>query len=63
MSGGRYSILKKLSEYSVVYFELNKDKTSINVMDGCDLYFKVDLSKLEVGYLIDELTVFYNEMK
>lgn len=55
------TILEKLSEERVVYFELNNDKTQMNVMDGCDLWF-IDLSKSEVKQLIDELTALYVTM-
>ena len=55
-------ILEKLSDESVVYFELNEEKTQMNVMEGCDLYFSVDLKKQEVKQLIEELTALYGTM-
>ena len=56
------TILEKLSDERVVYFELNDDKTQMNVMEGCDLWFSIDLSKSEVKQLIDELTALYRTM-
>ena len=55
-------ILEKLSEERVVYFDLNKEKTQMNVMEGCDLWFSVDLTKKEVKQLIEELTALYGMM-
>ena len=55
-------ILEKLSDKSVVYFELNAEKTQMNVMEGCDLWFNVNLKKQEVKQLIEELTAIYKTM-
>lgn len=55
-------ILEKLLDERVVYFELNEEKTQMNVMEGCDLWFSVDLKKAEVKQLIDELTALYRTM-
>ena len=54
--------LERLSEKRVVYFELNEEKMQLNVMEGCDLYFSVDLNKQEVKQLIEELFFLYEEM-
>lgn len=56
------SILKKLSQNRVVYFDLNETKTQMNIIEGCDLNFELDLSKSEVKELIDELTKLYITM-
>lgn len=56
------TILERLSEKWVVYFELNEEKTQLNVMEGCDLYYSVDLNKQEVKQLIEELCFLYEEM-
>ncbi len=56
------TILEKLSDERVVYFELNEEKTQMNVMEGCDLWFSVDLTKQEVKQLIEELTALYGMM-
>ena len=55
-------ILKKLSDKNVVFFELNNEKTLMNVTEGCDLCFFVDLNKQEVKQLIEELTELYETM-
>jgi len=56
------TILEKLSDERVVYFELNEEKTQMNVMEGCDLWFSVDFTKQEVKQLIEELTALYETM-
>ncbi len=55
-------ILEKLSDERVVYFELNEEKTQMNIMEGCDLWFSVDLKKQEVKQFIEELTTIYETM-
>lgn len=57
------SILEKLADKSVVSIELNEDKKTLNVMEMCDAYYIIDLTKPEVKQLIDELTVLYEQMK
>lgn len=56
-------ILEKLSDEKVVSFELNEEKTTMNITEMCDIYYNVDLSKKEVKQLIHELTQLWLDMK
>jgi hypothetical protein len=56
------SILKKLSDARSVSFDLNKEKTQMEVTENCDFWYSVSLSKIEFKQLIDELTELYSIM-
>ncbi len=38
------------------------DRKTVNLMEQCDQYFSVDLTKEEFGELIKELTLIYDSM-
>jgi hypothetical protein len=55
-------ILTKLSKRHIVSFDLDKEKKQLSVTEACDYWYSVDLSKMEVKNLIDELTQIYETM-
>jgi len=57
------SILKKLEDEYIVDFDLSEDKKSLEVMERCDYWYKINLNKKEVCQLIDELASLYLQMK
>ena len=49
------SYLSMLEDAQVVSFSLNTDRTKVSISEECDNYFARELSKHELGGLIDEL--------
>lgn len=62
MSDDKPSILKWLSEERVVSFDLADDRATLQVGERCDDYFWEDLSKVQVGQMIEELQALHREM-
>jgi hypothetical protein len=57
------SILQRLHTNSIVLFELSEDKSVMDVLELCDLYFEDKLNKKQVGQLIKELQHLHKQMK
>ena len=55
--------LERLGNGSVVFFELDKNKTKIRIEEACDFYFGLHFNKKEFGELIEELMKLHSEMK
>lgn len=47
----------------VVDFDISSDERTVNIVDGCDVYFSEAFDKKEFGELLDELADIYNRMK
>jgi uncharacterized protein YeeX (DUF496 family) len=47
----------------VCTFTLSRDKKAVNLIENCDDFYDIDLSRKDLKQLIDKLTEFYNEMK
>lgn len=56
------SILDKLSEERIFYVDVNEGGETVRFMEGCDGYFKVDLTLPELEVLILELTAIASSM-
>lgn len=56
------SILDRLNDEKVFRIELSEDKKTASILEACDQWFGVDLSKQELGQLISELSKILNEM-
>jgi len=59
------SILERLNYYNgrVLELDVSVDKKTVNLMEQCDQYFSVDLTKEEFGKLIKELNQIYDSME
>jgi len=63
MGKKKITILDELVNEQVVSFGLHEDKKTMCIQECCDYYFLLNISKLKVKELIDELNIMYNEMK
>ena len=57
------SLLQEIEDAQVVSIELSDDKKTMELIECCDMYYKVDLTKAEVRSLLIELDFMYNLMK
>ena len=56
------NILKKIERASVFSISLNPAKDSLTIGEDCDYYYTINLNKLEVDSLIQELKEIHKEM-
>lgn len=56
------STLQKLETRQIVAFQLNADKTALEVRELCDGYYETTLSAPEVKTLVKELAMLCNKM-
>jgi hypothetical protein len=57
------NIFDKLDWDRVVTFKINKDNKTVRAMDGCDSYYKKDLTKKELLELINGLKEMHNKLQ
>lgn len=57
------TIIDKLCDERVVWFRIIDDGYSVGVMECCDYWFDVVLSKEEFSKMIDELIDIKNKLK
>ena len=56
------SIIGKLLDAEVISIDLNINLKTIEFMEACDYYYKVNLNRSEVSQLIAELTALHKQM-